>query len=283
MKKVLLLAMVLVFALSFAFAQDGKITFLQDSGIVTVGAPVNVSFVIEEVAVDSDVTTIEVQGDEISDNVFVMLIKDAPTNKVYEATKVVNDAAKKTVYYIRAKELTGTTIKLHAELIDWNGKPVEGAVDTEVVWKEEMLTEVIPLTPALEGIYTVNAWIQLEGGETIKMESGQLVAMKKYIEQAVPGLTPYLANDAGNDEYVLKVKTGVEYMTNFTDSSTGNHLSIYGQGDKIAPDLYWSWDGRDMPTMDPKLEIVYDADLGSAYLKFKVMSEALEGAAQSGW
>ncbi|HPE68896.1 MAG TPA: hypothetical protein P5560_05400 [Thermotogota bacterium] len=276
MKKAVFLALVLVVAFTFAFAQDGTITFLLEKGVVTAGEAVDVTFMLEETNVDDTVKTIEVLGNEVSDNVFVMLIKDAPNNAAYEATKEVDADAKKTVYYIRATELAGQMVTLNAILLDWNGEEVAN-ISKEIEWDESAFTDVISLTPAAEGIYTVHASIILEDGTEIAMEEGQLVALKNYLEvpAELAGLKPYLSPANST----LKIKTGVEFMKKLdSDASTATHLSIYGQGAQKVPGLYWTWNKASMPsTAGNDVELVYDADYGTAYIKFKVLSEALEG------
>ena len=154
MKKSLVLVMALVLVVAFAFADEvGKASLGLDKGVVTAGDPLTVSFslVLEDVA--DDVTTIEVMGDEVADNVFVMLIKDLPNeDATYEAQKVVDPDAQKTTYYIKAKELVGTLGNVYAELRDWNGKVVASATK-EFAWKGTTWTDSLQLVPEVEGLY----------------------------------------------------------------------------------------------------------------------------------
>lgn len=288
MKKALLVVMVLVFAMSLSFAAAGKVSFLVDKGVVTAGDPVNVTFTLEETEVEEGLTTISVLGEQLTPNVWVMLVQGG--NAQYEATKAVDEEGKKTVYYIRAMELQGQMVTLYAKLTDWNGTIVKEESKT-VEWDESAFSDVVALVPAAEGIYSVDASITLEDGTVIAMGAGQLVAMKKFIEQNVDGLTPYLGRATAadgrtglaKDEYVLKVKTGIEFMKKFdSEASTATHLSIYGQGNQFIPTLVWRWTPRNQPAMSD-VEVVYvpkattGGSVDTAYIKFKVLSEALEG------
>ncbi|NLH18465.1 MAG: hypothetical protein GX462_00205 [Thermotogaceae bacterium] len=276
MKKALLVVLVLVFAMSLSFAAAGKVSFLVDKGVVTAGDPVKVTFTLEETEVEEGLTTISVLGEQLTPNVWVMLVQGG--NAQYEATKAVDEEGKKTVYYIRAMELKGQKVTLYAKLTDWNGKVIKQE-KKDVQWKEDAYSDVIALVPAAEGIYSIDASITLEDGTVIAMGAGQLVALKKYIEQKVAGLEPYLSPS----QYSLTVKTGVEFMKKFdSEASTATHLSIYGQGKQLIPDLKWTWTRKNQPVMGD-VEVVYEskADTGrsidTAYIKFKVLSEALEG------
>ena len=301
MKKALLVVMVLVFAMSLSFAAAGKVSFLVDKGVVTAGDPVNVTFTLEETEVEEGLTTISVLGEQLTPNVWVMLVQGG--NAQYEATKAVDEEGKKTVYYIRAMELQGQMVTLYAKLTDWNGTIVKEESKT-VEWDESAFSDVVALVPAAEGIYSIDASITLEDGTVIAMGAGQLVAMKKFIEQTVPGLEPLLGRSSigdgytgiAKDEYVLKVKTGIEFMKVLNnDAATATHLSVYGQGAQFIPSLYWKWSPRTKPTMS-EVELYYapvdgtnvyggtsaavnhsKKTIGSAYIKIKVLSEALEG------
>jgi hypothetical protein len=298
MKKALLVVMVLVLAMSLSFAAAGKVSFLVDKGVVTAGDPVNVTFTLEETEVEEGLTTISVLGEQLTPNVWVMLVQGG--NAQYEATKQVDEDGKKTVYYIRAMELKGQMVTLYAKLSDWNGKVIKEE-SKSVEWDESAFSDVIALVPAAEGIYSVDASITLEDGTVIAMGAGQLVAMKKFIEQNVDGLTPILGYQSYKDgrtgveknEYVLKVKTGVEFMKIFdNDAATATHLSIYGEGSQFIPTLVWKWNPRNKPAMN-EVELVYAPatrwtnggvnanstylSVTTAYIKFKVLSEALEG------
>ncbi|HQN22934.1 MAG TPA: hypothetical protein PLD70_11500, partial [Thermotogota bacterium] len=177
MKKALLVVMVLVFAMSLSFAAAGKVSFLVDKGVVTAGDPVNVTFTLEETEVEEGLTTISVLGEQLTPNVWVMLVQGG--NAQYEATKAVDEEGKKTVYYIRAMELQGQMVTLYAKLTDWNGTIVKEESKT-VEWDESAFSDVVALVPAAEGIYSVDASITLEDGTVIAMGAGQLVAMKKF-------------------------------------------------------------------------------------------------------
>jgi len=281
MKKALLVVMVLVFAMSLSFAAAGKVSFLVDKGVVTAGDPVNVTFTLEETEVEEGLTTISVLGEQLTPNVWVMLVQGG--NAQYEATKAVDEEGKKTVYYIRAMELQGQMVTLYAKLTDWNGTIVKEESKT-VEWDESAFSDVVALVPAAEGIYSVDASITLEDGTVIAMGAGQLVAMKKFIEQNVDGLKPYLGSGTTvKDEYSLTVKTGIEFMKKFdSEASTATHLSIYGKGSQFIPTLIWKWTPRNKPVMGD-VELVYipkattGGSVDTAYIKFKVLSEALEG------
>src|SRR6056297_3479377 len=116
MKKSLVLVMALVLVVAFAFAdQVGYAELSVDKGVITAGDPLNVNFTLTLEDVAEDVTTIEVMGDEVADNIFVMLIKDLPNeDATYEAQKVVDADAQKTTYFIKAKELAGTKGHVYA-------------------------------------------------------------------------------------------------------------------------------------------------------------------------
>src|SRR6056297_613507 len=86
MKKSLVLVMALVLVVAFAFAANGERVGLAelstDKGVVTKGDALAVNFTVKLHNADPELTTIDVIGDEISDNVFVMLIKDLPADDV---------------------------------------------------------------------------------------------------------------------------------------------------------------------------------------------------------
>jgi len=278
MKKALLVVLVLVFAMSLSFAAAGKVSFLVDKGVVTAGDPVKVTFTLEETEVEEGLTTISVLGEQLTPNVWVMLVQGG--NAQYEATKAVDEEGKKTVYYIRAMELKGQKVTLYAKLTDWNGKVIKQE-KKDVQWKEDAYSDVIALVPAAEGIYSIDASITLEDGTVIAMGAGQLVAMKKYVEQTIDGLKASLSPA----QYSLTVKTGIEFMQKLGDQRDSDpHLSIYGKGKEVIPSIVWSWAGRKQPAMGPDVELVYVpkaktvlGKVDTAYIKFKVLSEALEG------
>ncbi len=225
MKKGLLVVLVLAMVFTFAFADEtGLVSLGTDKGVVTVGEPVTVSYSLEVQDMSDQITTIEVMGDEIADNVFVMLIKDAPNNAQYEATKAVDADAKKTTYYIKAVELVGKKGVLKASLMNWKNEVV-ASKEVPFEWKDDMFTDSVELVPAAEGIYTVKASIEFDDGTVMSLEDwqgyAQLVALKKYVEETIPGLRADLVwnKDAWNETVVeygaankLVVSAGVEYM-----------------------------------------------------------------------
>src|SRR6056297_2257358 len=211
MKKSLVLVMALVLVVAFAFADEvGRATLGTDKGVITAGDPLNVSFTLSVEDVADDVTTIEVMGDEVADNVFVMLIKDLPNeDATYEAQKVVDKDAQKTTYFIKAKELVGTMGNIYAELRDWNGEKVAEATK-EFAWKGTTWTDTLQLVPEVEGLYTVIAYIEFADGTRMELKGwegyAQLVALDNYMKE-VPGFTPEV--DGANS---LTVNAGVEFM-----------------------------------------------------------------------
>jgi len=296
MKKSLVLVMALVLVVAFAFADEvGRATLGTDKGVITAGDPLNVSFTLSVEDVAEDVTTIEVMGDEVADNVFVMLIKDLPNeDATYEAQKVVDPDAQKTTYYIKAKELVGTLGNIYAELRDWNGEVVASATK-EFAWKGTTWTDTLQLTPAVEGLYTVIAYIEFADGTRMELKGwegyAQLVALDSYIKE-VPGFTPEV--DGANS---LTVNAGVEFMyakaAESLDSQLDDYtyLGVYGEGAQSAPSVVWTYNGSGMPGFED-VELVYavngsgvDQDesgvqkgleTDTAYIKFKVMQESFQ-------
>jgi hypothetical protein len=297
MKKSLVLVMALVLVVSFAFADEvGRATLGTDKGVITAGDPLNVSFTLTVEDKAEDVTTIEVMGDEVADNVFVMLIKDMPNqDATYEAQKVVDPDAQKTTYYIKAKELVGTKGNIYAELRDWNGDKVAEATK-EFAWKGTTWTDTLQLVPEKEGLYTVVAYIEFADGTRMELKGwdgyAQLVALDKYVKE-VPGFVPEV--DGANK---LTVNAGVEFMyakaTEELDSQANDYtyLGVYGEGVKSAPSVVWTYNGSGMPGFED-VELVYsvngdytdgaDTDYSAkgletdtAYIKFKVMQESFQ-------
>ena len=302
MKKSLVLVMALVLVVAFAFAdQTATVTLGLDKGVVTAGDPITVSFnlVVENVA--EDVTTIEVMGDEVADNVFVMLIKDLPNDDAtYEARKVVDDMAMKTTYFIKAKELPGDAGVFHAHLVDWYGNVVEGQTfDVPFSWKGNHNDGVILLTPPTEGLYNVVAYIKFDE-ETQPLElqsnfggSADIIALDDYVKAAgIDGLTPVL-DPAVN---TLQVSAGVEFMYAKAAEELGSqaedytYLGVYGEGSQsAAPSVIWTYNPTGKPGFE-SVELHYivrgsgGADDGdfenpakctqtdTAYIKFLVMS-----------
>jgi hypothetical protein len=296
MKKSLVLVMALVLVVSFAFADEvGRATLGTDKGVITAGDPLNVSFTLTVEDKAEDVTTIEVMGDEVADNVFVMLIKDMPNqDATYEAQKVVDPDAQKTTYYIKAKELVGTKGNIYAELRDWNGEVVASATK-EFAWKGTTWTDTLQLTPAVEGLYTVIAYIEFADGTRMELKGwegyAQLVALDNYMKE-VPGFTPEV--DGANS---LTVNAGVEFMyakaaEGQTDATDLTYLGVYGEGSESNPSIVWTYTANGKPEF-ADVELVYavngdDVDDGdasdyasgletdTAYIKFKVMQESFE-------
>jgi len=293
MKKSLVLVMVLALVAAFAFADEiGTAALSTDKGVVTAGEAVNVEFSLTVEDNADDVTTIEVMGDEVSDNVFVMLIKDAPNDATYEAQKVVDQDAKKTTYFIKAKELMGTMGKVYAKLVNWKNETVaEASEDFE--WKNNTLTKTLSLVPPVEGLYTVMAYIEFADGTRMELKGwdgyAQLVALDKYVKQTVPGLAAELSG--GNK---ISVSAGVEYMTNFgvasdTTFEANQYLGVYGEGFKAVPSIVWSYSAPDQPEFD-SVELVYQVHgkvddpsndnaldpVDEAYIKFLVMNETFQ-------
>jgi len=290
MKKGLLVVLVLAMVFTFAFADEtGLVSLGTDKGVVTVGEPVTVSYSLEVQDMSDQITTIEVMGDEIADNVFVMLIKDAPNNAQYEATKEVDADAKKTTYYIKAVELVGKKGTFKAELVNWKNEVV-ASKEVPFEWKDDLYTESIELVPATEGIFTVKASIEFEDGTVMALEDwqgkAQLVALKKYVEETIPGLRADLVHDKGKwyesvVEYgaanELTVSAGVEYMQTLPEQGDAKtYLGVYGEGNQVSPEIRWTYNAASKPEF-ADVELAYSSSKGTAYIKFKVMSEALEG------
>lgn len=305
MKKSLVLVMVLALVAAFAFADEiGTAALSTDKGVVTAGEPVNVEFMLTVEDNADDVTTIEVMGDEVSDNVFVMLIKDAPNDATYEAQKVVDQDAKKTTYFIKAKELMGTMGKVYAKLVNWKNETVaEASEDFE--WKNNTLSKTLSLVPPVEGLYTVMAYIEFADGTRMELKGwdgyAQLVALDNYIKETVPGMRAYLETDDDEVAYgaanTLTVNAGVEFMyakaaEGQTDATDLTYLGVYGEGSESNPSIVWTYTANGKPEF-ADVELVYavngdDVDDGdasdyasgletdTAYIKFKVMQESFE-------
>ncbi len=293
MKKSLVLVMALVLVVAFAFADEvGKASLGTDKGVITAGDPLNVSFTLSVEDVADDVTTIEVMGDEVADDVFVMLIKDLPNeDATYEAQKVVDPDAQKTTYYIKAQELVGTKGNIYAELRDWNGEKVAEATE-EFAWKGTTWTDTLQLVPEVEGLYTVIAYIEFEDGTRMELKGwegyAQLVALDNYMKETVPGLEAWVSNDGGYTaaEYgsynELTVNAGVEFMyakaNPESQASDSTYLGVYGDGSQKSPELMWRYNKGTKPEFaDVELRYAGDGDAHSddntAYIKFKVMGE----------
>src|SRR6056297_502442 len=301
MKKSLVLVMALVLVVAFAFADEvGRATLGTDKGVITAGDPLNVSFTLSVEDVAEDVTTIEVMGDEVADNVFVMLIKDLPNeDATYEAQKVVDPDAQKTTYYIKAKELVGTMGNIYAELRDWNGEVVAEATK-EFAWKGTTWTDTLQLVPEVEGLYSVLAYIEFADGTRMELKGwdghAQLVALDKYVKETVPGARPVLVDADGNElEYgsanTLTVNAGVEFMYAKAADEQGQdytYMGVYGEGVQTAPSIVWAYNPAQMPGFED-VELVYAVngtgvdqnqagvqqgfETDTAYIKFKVMAE----------
>lgn len=313
MKKSLVLVMVLALVAAFAFADEiGTAALSTDKGVVTAGEAVNVEFTLAVEDNADDVTTIEVMGDEVSDNVFVMLIKDAPNDATYEAQKVVDQDAKKTTYFIKAKELMGTKGKVYAKLVNWKNETVAEATE-DFEWKNNTITKTLSLVPPVEGLYTVMAYIEFADGTRMELKGwdgyAQLVALDNYVKETIPGLAAELntkADGSGDTlEYgaanKLTVNAGVEFMyakaSETSNASDLTYLGVYGEGSQSAPSIVWTYSKNDKPEF-ADVELVYkvrngvdkvDANhdgkddenatgksLDSAYIKFKVMQESFE-------
>jgi len=293
MKKSLVLVMALVLVVAFAFADEvGTASLGLNKGVVTAGEPLTVSYTLSVENVAEDVTTIEVMGDEVADNVFVMLIKDLPNeDATYEAQKVVDADAQKTTYYIKAKELVGTQGKIYAELRDWNGVVVASA-EKEFAWKGTLWTDYLELVPAAEGLYEVIAYIEFADGTRMELKGwgghAQLIALDKYMKETVPGLEAYVSNNGGYSaaEFgaynYLSVSAGMEFMyakgNADLEIEDSPYLGVYGDGFQKKPSLYWSYNKGTKPAFaDVELRFAGDGDphTGSttAYIKFKVMGE----------
>ncbi|HPJ89198.1 MAG TPA: hypothetical protein PLO84_08735 [Thermotogota bacterium] len=302
MKKSLVLVMVLALVAAFAFADEiGTAALSTDKGVVTAGEAVNVEFSLTVEDNADDVTTIEVMGDEVSDNVFVMLIKDAPNDATYEAQKVVDQDAKKTTYFIKAKELMGTMGKVYAKLVNWKNETVaEASEDFE--WKNNTLTKTLSLVPPVEGLYTVMAYIEFADGTRMELKGwdgyAQLVALDNYVKSTLPGLTASLSDDAVyGSANTLTVSAGVEFMyaatdTTNTDVDPYTYFGVYGEGSQSdAPSVVWTYNTTDRPEyaeVELKYAVNGKKDTGklegassplntdTAYIKFKVMQESFE-------
>jgi hypothetical protein len=311
MKKSLVLVMVLALVAAFAFADEiGTAALSTDKGVVTAGDAVNVEFMLTVEDNADDVTTIEVMGDEVSDNVFVMLIKDAPNDATYEAQKVVDQDAKKTTYFIKAKELMGTMGKVYAKLVNWKNETVaEASEDFE--WKNNTLSKTLSLVPPVEGLYTVMAYIEFADGTRMELKGwdgyAQLVALDNYVKETIPGLAAELQDDDENtlaygSANTLTVQAGVEFMYAATDTENVDpytYLGVYGEGVQTEPSIVWTYTANGKPEF-ADVELVYKVnnksttddipsvdepddgymqsgrDTDTAYIKFKVMQESFE-------
>jgi hypothetical protein len=303
MKKSLVLVMVLALVAAFAFADEiGTAALSTDKGVVTAGEAVNVGFTLAVEDNADDVTTIEVMGDEVSDNVFVMLIKDAPNDATYEAQKVVDQDAKKTTYFIKAKELMGTKGKVYAKLVNWKNETVAEATE-DFEWKNNTITKTLSLVPPVEGLYTVMAYIEFADGTRMELKGwdgyAQLVALDNYVKETIPGLAAELKVGKKVVDYgaanTLTVNAGAEFMyakAKETASATDlMYAGVYGEGSESHPSIVWSYNRNGKPGFED-VELVYavhgdkddgDAydyasgpDTDTAYIKFRVLGDSLQ-------